>query len=360
MIIQSRVQGPLKEPIYITEWLIVFLAFEIAIIFWLRIENKNLNRLKSLQERAYCWIFFGYGMSYIFYIIGEYYVSGSSRLLFFNMGYLSQAFGALGFIYYMERYKIFIKKFLFTKIFAVVIIGFISIIIFAFDYSQVAAYVFYPIFIMFFMIYFIEIFKDLYRNKILANYWKYLILFIGGFFAIVIGYGFTTDFIVDTLGLWFRLAGNIFQISGYILLFIYFLKIPSFTEYDWKEKIDSLYITHRSGLFIYKKNFRGGEESPFDKNVIAGFLSSIKMMLEKVTDISGISILEKEGKIIIIQPSLTFTGILICEEKLKSLQILLNSFINKIEELYSKIMLKWSGDLNIFKPIEEIANEIFI
>ena len=112
------------------------------------------------------------------------------------------------------------------------------------------------------------------------------------------------------------------------------MSIPSFSEYDYQEKIESIYIMHMSGLFLYKKTFREKVDD-FDETVVSGTIASIKMMLESVSDKKGgILTIEKRGKIIIIQPGKYVIGVLICDEKLNSLQILLNKFIEKISDAF--------------------------
>ena len=83
------------------------------------------------------------------------------------------------------------------------------------------------------------------------------------------------------------------------------------------------------------------------------------MFLEKITEIQGDSVIEKEGKTVIIHPLDKIIGILICDEKLNSLQILLKNFTKKINLIYKKVLEDWGGDLTIFRPIENIVKEFF-
>ena len=83
-------------------------------------------------------------------------------------------------------------------------------------------------------------------------------------------------------------------------------------------------------------------------------------MLETVSASEDISIIEKKGKIVIIQPGKYIYGVLICDENLNSLQILLSNFIEKIETIYSNVLENWDGDLKVFKPINDFAKEIFV
>ena len=148
------------------------------------------------------------------------------------------------------------------------------------------------------------------------------------------------------------------QLFGLFILFLFFISIPSFLEYDWQKKIDSLYIIHKSGLLIYTKSFIGEDESPYNSS-ISGIITSLKMMLEHISNKEDISVIEQKGKIIIIHPGSYIYGVLICEVNLDSLQILLSNFIEKIEIIYSNILKEWDGDLKVLRPIDAIIKEYF-
>ena len=88
-------------------------------------------------------------------------------------------------------------------------------------------------------------------------------------------------------------------------------------------------------------------------------MTSIRMMLQELIDKRGASIIEKEGKVVIIQSGTLINGVIICDERLNSLQILLNNFIKKVEEIYQGILKQWKGNLEIFQPIDNIVQDFF-
>ncbi len=176
---------------------------------------------------------------------------------------------------------------------------------------------------------------------------------------LVLGFGLTTTLMINLFGLGIRLLGDIFQIIGIILFGLFFISVPSFSEIDWQKRIDNVLIMHKSGRLIYKKFFRT-ENIRANESLIAGVMTSLEMMLERVTHEKSVLTIEKKGKIIIIQPGKFINGLLICDENLKSLQILLNNFIEQIELIYSKVLETWDGDLKVFIPINDIANDIFL
>ena len=353
------IKGPLKEPLLIIEWIIVFSFFELALIFLLRTRYK-LKELKNLQEKAYIFIYFGYSFMWVFIIIADFYISNNIYLrnLILNIGFLIQVLGALIFVYMIEKYKIFIRKFIFTKIYLCLAIIYGVIIFFFLDYAGRFSTIFWIIFSVCVILYFRALYKDFYIKRELGNIKFDFIKIIIGILITVIGYQMSTRLISETFGLEYRLIGDIFQLIGLFFISWFLLSIPSFSEYDWQEKIDSVIIMHKSGLYIYKRSFRSDPNS-IDESIITGTLTTLKLMLEKVTDQEDILTIEKKGKIIIIQPGKFIYGVIICDEKLNSLQILLRRFIERIETIYYNVLKHWNGNLNVFKPLDDISKEIF-
>ena len=104
------ISGQLKEPLLIIEGIIFFLFLELAAIFWVRIKTQK-KRLRSLQEKAYIWLFLGYSLMWAFVIWADYHITNPSlSLICLNLGILIQITFAAFFIYIMEKYQIFLKK----------------------------------------------------------------------------------------------------------------------------------------------------------------------------------------------------------------------------------------------------------
>ncbi len=351
-----KIEGPLREPLLILDWVVFFLFLELAQVFLIRILSQEKS-LKNLQDKSYMSLFFGFSFSKLFYIIGDYYVLLSFRMVFYNVAYLIQMTGLFFFIYNLETYRVFIKKYLFTRILTIFMVAFISILIFANTYTQIFSYSFFLIFFVFLIIYFYAIVLEFYVERKLGTL-KHFLMLCAGIFFVILGYGLATDFAASIFGLEIRALGDLFEISGFFLLFLFFISIPSFSEYDWQDKINSIYITQKDGLFLFKRNFISAELS-VDQNIVAGLLTSVKVMLQALTDKKGVSIIERENKIMIIYPSEFVNGIIICDEKLASLQILLKKFVNKVELLFRNIFENWNGDVTVFSPLEDVSKEIF-
>ncbi|MFX1575296.1 MAG: hypothetical protein ACFFB0_21380 [Promethearchaeota archaeon] len=357
--IQFPLRGSIAEIALVIEWAIILLFFEFTLIFLNRV-FKSKNELKSLQEKGYVYLFLGFSLMWIFFIIGDHYVISSEfRTIFLNFGYISLMLGALTFIYTIERYKILLKKYLFTLIFSLNIIVFFIIIIHNFNYGQVISFTFWPIFVLFFIFYSVELSSLFKSNPILGKFkYKYLQLVIGTIFLIS-GFGLTTDLIIRIFGLISRIIGDCFQLVALIFFFSFFISIPSFSEYEWKKKVENLFIIHKSGLLIYEKSFVEKDKLSY-RSSVSGILASLRMMLEQISEEQAASIIEKKGKYIVIQPGFYLYGVLISEEKLNSFPLLLKNLIEKIEIIYSNLLQEWDGDLNVFRPIDKIIQDYFL
>lgn len=350
--------GSLEEPVLILEWIMISLFLELTFLFFLRVMNKE-EELKSLQEKAYFFLFLGYSLMWIFITIGDFYIENENlRVYVLNIGYLIEICCALAFLYTMEIYRDFFSPYLFTKIYLSLIPVYLFLFILFIDYAAFFSSIFWIIFVVFFLKFSNELYHDFYIKRNLgAIKYQFFELILGVLF-VAVGYQLSTRVLMNYLGLFMRFLGDILQIIGAIILFIFFKSIPSFSEYDWKEELEAILVSYKSGLLIYHKNLKEKEDDD-TMNYISGILASIEMMIESVTQTEETSMIKRKEKFILIKPGKHIYGVLICRKKLKSLQILLNRFIERVELIYSRVLENWNGDLRILKPIENVAEEIF-
>ncbi len=359
--IQFPIQGPLRELLLILEWLIILLFFEIAIVFYVRVKKQKIKKQPNQQEKGYVMMFLGYSIMWIFCILGDYAAeSNTLRTFFLSIGFFTMMLCGLVFLYRMEKSEIFFKRFLFSKIFGIVIIFiFISVIIGIESPRIIAFLLFYSIFYLFMIIYLIKFASNPYIKSIQKNLTIMTLTLLVGFTCLGIGFFFTTEYILNYFGLVFRVIGDIIQLIGFVLISVFFFSVPSLEEHEWRKRIDKLFIMLKSGICIYHKGFKE-KLSEIDEHSTTGVIKSINDILKELTDKKGISIIEKTHKIFIIQPGKFITGLLICDQELNSLKVLLNRLIVNIEEIYAKIIEGWNFEIKIFEPIEEMAKEIFL
>ena len=356
--INSHITGPLKEPMLIIASFAVLIFMQLTIMLLIRIRKEKGIKLKAIQEEAYFWLILGFALSKLFYIVGDFHIDVAFRREIYNIAYVMQWAGVFGFSFMLERNKKFITKYIFSSISLILSVGFIFVIFLVPDLVQSYSILFYLIYVIIFIT-FVKIgIIDFYKKNVIGNYKLPVISFITGGFMVLFGFTLASDIAINLFGLQIRILGDIFEIIGFIFLYYFFITSPSFSEYEWQDKIDSLFITHKSGLVLYSRNFRE-KKNLMDHTVVGGSITSVKIFLEMITEIKGDSVIEKEGKIVIIHPVRKIIGILICDEKLKSLQTLLNNFTKKVCTIYQKILEDWDGELSVFRPIENIVKEFF-
>ncbi len=360
--LEFPIQGPLREPLLIMEWFIVFFFLQWAIIFLMRVISMR-KKIRSLQERAYVSLFLGHSTMWIFYIIADYYAETMDiRYLFINFGDITQFVSVFFFIYILERNKLFFRtKFFFSKLYIIMICLFFIVFFINIEYSQVISAVFWLLLLLFFISYLKNFIKMMRSKAKETRVLKEFLKFFVGFFFMSLGFVFTQDFMLRLFGLEIRLIGDFFQILSVIFISYFFITTLPLADYDWQDKVESLFLMETSGICLFNHLFQqeGQERAIMDENLVIGAIASVKIMLDEVIDKKGTSIIQKKDKTVIITSKKNFSGVLFCKERLHSLEVLLDNFTERVEDLYHPIMKNWSGDISVFKSVEIIRKEIF-
>ncbi len=369
IFVEFPIVGTYRLPLLIIEWIVAFICLEIALVFLMRFIRSRKKEVHNFQEFGYFALLLGFSLMWLFFVLGDYYVSeeivspfyiwntGSERMVILNLGYFSLMFCAFLFILLMEKYKIYLfKKYLFSIIFLILIVIFIISFFVDIGITQQLSMVFWPLFFFFFIIYTMDF------GKIIRSSSEYTLLklleFFTGFVLLALGFVFTTDFVTSRFGLGFRLIGDIIQLVGILLISHFFLTIPAFAEFDWQESVEDVYLIDKSGICLLYKSF-DPETELADENLISGAIASVNLMLQELTKSEGISVLSKKDKTIIIYPSKFISGVVFSKRELINIKINIKRFVKKFEAIYQTILPDWDGDINIFKPTEHLAEEIF-
>jgi hypothetical protein len=341
---------------------------EIGLIFLSRF-LKQEKGLRNLQELGYFFLIFGFGTTWFFYLFSDFYSPnelsspffiwnvGNFRYLFLNMGYISIMMFSLGFLFCVEKYKIFLlKRYLFTVLFLLYSIGFIILFIIDIRITQNFTYFFWSIFIFFLAVYLINFTKKV-QNK--QNLYIGLLKYLSGIGLTLIGFLLSTDLLVEIFGLGGRFIGDIFQLSGLVILSIFFLTLPPFSEFDWQEKLEALFLMNSSGICLYYKIFQEKKKLFEDENLISAAFSSINSMIKKMTQTDAkISVVKKKNENIVMYSGDFVTGVLYTSEELNYTKVVLKEFINKFETIYKSLLRDFSGDITAFQSAEVLVNDI--
>lgn len=371
IFIEFPITGPLRIPLLMMEWILIIICFELSLNFLFRYKKQEKD-LRNFQELGYFALTLGFSSMSFFYIISDYYSSsiiisnfyiwgqGSERYIFLNCGYFSIMIGAFFFLLCIEKYKVFLfKKYFFTFIFLVSVILFSILFFIDIRITQTITYIFWPVFIFFLLIYLIDfINKAQNREKRLIGLIKYL----SGFVFLLLGFLFTTDLFIDLFGLTARLLGAASQLIGICFLSYFYLTLPPFSEFDWQEKIEAVFLINNAGICLYYKIFTERKDLK-NEQLISAAISSINIILQNITDSEkkskGISVIKKKGANLIFYSSTLVSGVLYTSEELNYPKIVLKEFVEKFETLYNNILMDWNGDMKIFETTDIIANNLF-
>ena len=113
-----------------------------------------------------------------------------------------------------------------------------------------------------------------------------------------------------------------------------------------------------SGLLIYHKNFKGTTED-FKDTLISGEFTKIKLFLETCINKKGTSIIEEKDQVVFIIPGELINGVIICNEKMMFIKQMFENLMKNIEKIYQHVLINWNHDLAVFKPIDNMVNDLF-
>jgi len=346
-----------RQALIIMEWIVVFFVLEWTLIFWIRILNDQ-DKIDTLQENAYLWLFLGYAVMWIFFIMADFYAETPEiRTPLLNIAHVLTTLGVLLFIINMERIKTYIRPYFFSMLFICLTIIFIVI---QFFWAAISYWAFRALWVVFLIFWLYDI-KDLSLNASFKGkktvfyhlFTRYLITFS----FMVFGFALTTEDSVNIFGIEARVIGDSFQLVGILLISVFFVfPKPALSDYSWQDHIESIFIMHKSGLFIFKEHLKESKVL-IDEIIIAGELTTLKLMLESITGCKGGIVIEKSGKTILIFPGQYTTGVFICDKSLRKLKVLLKTIIVEIEALYSSVLKTWKGETKVFSPIADMIKE---
>ena len=349
------ITGILREPILFTEWAFIFLCIELGIIFILKYLEKP-KEIRNLQELSYTSIFMSYAITWIFFLIANFYSTTSQEIsLFTSFGHLTMAVGGFFFSFFIEKKIVFYRKYLFSIVILLLIIYFLIYFVIDFNITQRRFFFFWPIFLTFIIVYIRNLTKRI-KTEIRIKFT--FVKFIVGFLSVAFGFTLASETMTEYYGLEAILLGDLIQLIAMAYLYILLLSLPPLSEFDWYDKINSIFLMHKSGCHLFSKIFQENLRI-VDENLVTGVITNIHMMLDELTNYEGITVIKKGQNVTIIYPKKDLIGVIFCSEDLNSLKYLLKNFVEKTEKLYESILSQWNGDLSIFKPVDNIYKSIF-
>lgn len=349
-VIKYPITGLFREPSIILIWLLIFLNIEFAIMFFVRfVDYKKENR--DSQDLSYFFLFSLMGLYWVISLLVEFYVvSDIFRESIYFIGILSVLIGFEFFFLLSEKKAN--PKYRISILYPITIALGIVFQIFGLNSMKYSLLISWITFLILY-------YKNSNHQVILELESKNI--YYLGLLGICLSLGGTflnLNIILSTLGPLILLIGIILQIIGSISLFIAFYKLPVMEDYDWMDYVESIFLIDDAGAPIFYKIIQSEANIPH-QNLVSSAIKSINIMLEQVTNYKGISIIKKENNTTIIYPGEYITGVIFCSKKLESINKLLKNLVERVENLYEKILPSWDGDLEIFSPIEDIFLDLF-
>lgn len=364
------IESPLRLPLLTIEWIFTIILLELGLFFLLRYARQRKQYLTH-QELGYSVLFFSLCGMWGNLILADYYAAetlvtpffiwtvGSMRELFLNIGALSLMIGVTFFCFSLEKYyKFWLKKYFFTGCFFILLVASLSSFFFNLYIAKYLSLLIFPLFLIFLGFYYVAFFKiGLRKTNVSIEILKHLPPFV----LITIGFLITSDLLFNPANIELRITTSSLQLVSIIILSYLTIKLPNFAEFDWRRKVEDLYLINTAGVCIFHRSFTHQLDF-MDEHLKSGAIASINIILKSLTPSQKQQkrvTIKKAGKIINIYTGELTSGILISDEELSSIMINLEKFVQKIETIYYNVLLRWSGETDVFAPVEAIANEFF-
>jgi len=351
----NYIEGIYREPALVLEAIIVLLSIEVGSFFFYRF-IKEEQRTKNFMVLAWALFFFAYASMTLFFIFSDYFSPLENRLFFVNIGYCIMALGALVFTFNAERELDQRKHILLLILLALIIFLIADFFIMLIEPYYLAILAWIPFIIILFN-YLIRAFSKIkeYRSHIYGCF--------VGFLVFGIGFAFTIDLLVKSLGPISRMIGNITIIFGISLASWQFIGLPSLREMDWAIQLKNLILMHKSGTCICEYKFTKDQEekdSPEYIQSMAGSLIGITQMItELIQSKEKLEIMDYQDKQIIFSYGENIIAALIVEKDLEIYRKKLEKLLNEIEVIYKDYLEDWDGRTEYFQPIEKFIRRIF-
>lgn len=360
LLIQFPIQGEFREILIVIEMLIVVLNIQFGIIYFNRfIKQKGT---KNYLYLGWTILFSCFAITFFSFIIGDFYTSSDYRSIFLNFGYIFTGSGEILLSFYAER-ELKSKNYIITIIISSLLLILVVNLIFNFIVASIISIFFWVLFLVLLIMY-----SNKFISKIEQK--RRLRLNVYGFVTAasitILGWAGISDLGTAIFGIFVRLIGDIFIITGMTLISLLFLGLPRLSEINWMEKVNSLYIMHNSGRALYNYSFKEEkdlDEDAFDSRsqLIAGGLTSVTQVISNlIQSKEKLEIVDHGDKKIMFEYGDYTINVLIVDEILDILRIKLKNLTKDIETLYQNQLDSWDGDVDKFSLLKSITQQHFV
>lgn len=309
---------------------------------------------RRLDDIRFVWsiLVVSFVVLFFSFIVSDFYALSWEREFWVKIGYISALLG-ITFLAFVAERKLLGTKLLFTSI---SVGGIILTLLLPHSILKYVSYTFlFPALSMFFV-------SLLYRlyEKAEEPLKKQVSFFALGFVSFLSGFVLTADAPVQfSKGLSY-VFGALLMIVGILSVNFAVLKMPSFGELDWQDKIDELYLISRAGIPLLYINFKSGLNivGP-DQALKAAVISALSLGLEGAGINGKVRMVDQGNLKFLFGYSKSALLVLVVKENLAIIQRKIDEFLKKFNELYGELLESWDGNISIFKPAEILAKNIF-
>ena len=137
-----------------------------------------------------------------------------------------------------------------------------------------------------------------------------------------------------------------------------FYSIPSFSEFDWNQKIRHLYLLTPDGICVFQHSFK--TRSIRDDDLFGGSLMAIQNILKDMMQSDkNLSVIDHEDAKIIFKQSKSIIAVMVADEELYIVDRKLEQLLNEFELSFGEMMQDWSGNVSLFQSLKYNVSKIF-
>ncbi len=183
-------------------------------------------------------------------------------------------------------------------------------------------------------------------------------VFFISFIAVIVGYGFTSDFAITALGPVSYTIGAMVIAAGCIIMGTTLPNITDFDEFNWWTSVRELYVLTRAGVGLLSVNFSEEHTSTMDTDSLltSGGITGIREVLKKIMGTEEeLQIVDQGTMKMLFAYSKHVLGVLVVTKPLETLIEKLSSFVRRFEVLFAGVLEEFDGNISVFAPAQRLA-----
>ena len=348
--------GLLRELAIGLEVLLIVLCHQFFFMFLSRARKRRRRGATSEAYVTLGWaiLLLALGITFLDYLIADYWVDPMMRDLVLRVGYLSAALGLTVCLFLLEKGVAINTRHVLTFIGAVQV----AIILVAENWLvRIVAPFVYPVCVAAVALFYYD-----YWHQVEGTVRKNAATSSAALLSLMVGYALSGDIAIATLGFQIRVVADLIMVIAVIVLTISLYSLPSIASFEWFRTLREIYVLTRSGKLMVHEVFgftpmaRQESRDILVAGGIAGVVHLVRELFEsnrhiKAIDHGDLKILFDHGQHIIC--------VIVADEDLPILHEKLARYIRLAETQYPHLISEWAGDATTLDPLRRLIDEIF-